>query len=87
VDLVADRLPVREWRFDGVRIVVAHQLDAAGQNKDGLRVGQAIIKHLETAWRQPDEGIWEVRGGRRHFVHSKVMAWVRAWNRASNNSP
>ena len=31
---------------------------------------------LETGWQQPDEGIWEVRGPRRHFVHSKVMAWV-----------
>ncbi|MCJ2103504.1 glycoside hydrolase family 15 protein [Methylobacterium sp. E-046] len=48
---------------------------------DGLRVGLAILDHLEQAWRQPDEGIWEVRGGRRHFVHSKVMAWV-AFDRA-----
>jgi GH15 family glucan-1,4-alpha-glucosidase len=43
---------------------------------------QAILEHLETAWREPDEGIWEVRGGRRHFTHSKVMAWV-AFDRAS----
>ncbi|MEO6715584.1 MAG: glycoside hydrolase family 15 protein [Mycobacteriales bacterium] len=35
-----------------------------------------LLNHLETAWRQPDEGIWEVRGPRRHFTHSKVMAWV-----------
>ncbi|MDG4863184.1 glycoside hydrolase family 15 protein [Streptomyces sp. T-3] len=35
-----------------------------------------LIRHLETHWDQPDEGIWEVRGPRRHFVHSKVMAWV-----------
>lgn len=35
-----------------------------------------MIEHLETIWQQPDDGIWEVRGGRRHFVHSKVMAWV-----------
>jgi GH15 family glucan-1,4-alpha-glucosidase len=35
-----------------------------------------LLEHLETAWRQPDEGIWEVRGPRRHFTHSKVMAWV-----------
>ena len=32
-------------------------------------------------WRDPDEGIWEIRGPRRHFVHSKVMAWV-AFDRA-----
>jgi GH15 family glucan-1,4-alpha-glucosidase len=35
-----------------------------------------ILDVLESAWREPDEGIWEVRGGRRHFTHSKVMAWV-----------
>jgi GH15 family glucan-1,4-alpha-glucosidase len=41
----------------------------------------AMIRHLETIWDQPDDGIWEVRGGRRHFTHSKVMAWV-AFDRA-----
>jgi GH15 family glucan-1,4-alpha-glucosidase len=35
-----------------------------------------LIEHLETVWRQPDDGIWEVRGPRRHFVESKVMAWL-----------
>ncbi|MEU5402549.1 glycoside hydrolase family 15 protein [Streptomyces sp. NPDC005963] len=35
-----------------------------------------LIQYLEDHWREPDEGIWEVRGPRRHFVHSKVMAWV-----------
>lgn len=35
-----------------------------------------VIDFVETAWQRPDDGIWEVRGGRRHFVHSKVMAWV-----------
>jgi GH15 family glucan-1,4-alpha-glucosidase len=35
-----------------------------------------LIDYLEKHWREPDEGIWEVRGPRRHFVHSKVMAWV-----------
>jgi GH15 family glucan-1,4-alpha-glucosidase len=41
----------------------------------------ALILHLEKIWREPDEGIWEVRGGPRHFTHSKVMAWV-AFDRA-----
>jgi GH15 family glucan-1,4-alpha-glucosidase len=41
------------------------------------------ISGLATAWRQPDEGIWEVRGGRQHFVYSKVMAWV-AFDRAAS---
>ncbi|WP_256107053.1 glycoside hydrolase family 15 protein [Streptomyces sp. ODS05-4] len=35
-----------------------------------------LIRYLEDHWNEPDEGIWEVRGPRRHFVHSKVMAWV-----------
>ncbi|MCZ9345359.1 glycoside hydrolase family 15 protein, partial [Streptomyces sp. TRM76130] len=36
------------------------------------------LEFLRTAWRLPDEGLWEVRGGRRQFVHSKVMSWVAA---------
>ncbi|MGZ8455282.1 MAG: glycoside hydrolase family 15 protein [Gemmatirosa sp.] len=36
----------------------------------------AMVAHLETVWHQPDEGLWEVRGGRQHFTHSKVMTWV-----------
>ena len=40
-----------------------------------------MLEHLETIWDQPDDGIWEVRGGRKHFTHSKVMAWV-AFDRA-----
>ena len=36
----------------------------------------AIIEHLEQIWQQPDDGIWETRGGRKHFTYSKVMAWV-----------
>lgn len=37
---------------------------------------RTMIAHLATIWEQPDEGIWEVRGGRRHFTFSKIMAWV-----------
>ncbi len=44
-------------------------------------IGRAFLDHLETVWRQPDEGIWEVRGRRQHFTYSKVMAWV-AFDRA-----
>jgi GH15 family glucan-1,4-alpha-glucosidase len=36
----------------------------------------AMLVHLENIWQQPDEGIWETRGGRQHFTFSKVMAWV-----------
>ncbi|HEV2309414.1 MAG TPA: glycoside hydrolase family 15 protein [Acidimicrobiia bacterium] len=72
------------------------QLDVFGEIADTLHVtrklgiqpspgvkgiGQAIVDFLEDGWRQPDEGIWEVRGPRRHFTHSKVMAWV-AFDRA-----
>jgi GH15 family glucan-1,4-alpha-glucosidase len=35
-----------------------------------------LLEHLRKIWRQPDHGIWEVRGKQRHFTHSKVMAWV-----------
>jgi GH15 family glucan-1,4-alpha-glucosidase len=45
---------------------------------DAWRVESALMDFLESAWKQPDEGIWEVRGPRRHFTHSKVMAWVAA---------
>jgi GH15 family glucan-1,4-alpha-glucosidase len=44
----------------------------------------AVFEHLTTAWREPDEGIWEIRGQPQHFVHSKVMAWV-AFDRAAND--
>jgi GH15 family glucan-1,4-alpha-glucosidase len=37
---------------------------------------KSLLDYLEKAWQRPDDGIWEVRGGRRHFTHSKVMAWV-----------
>jgi GH15 family glucan-1,4-alpha-glucosidase len=75
------------------------QLDVYGEiadamfqaRKGGLRplkrsyaVRQALLDHLATCWREPDEGIWEVRGGRQHFVHSKVMAWV-AFDRAAHS--
>src|SRR5580704_7679670 len=52
-----------------------------------VRIGNAAVDQrqllvfLEKHWHEPDEGIWEVRGPRRHFVHSKVMAWV-AFDRA-----
>ena len=45
------------------------------------RLTQRIFDWLESGWREPDEGIWEVRGPPRHFTHSKVMAWV-AFDRA-----
>ncbi|MFJ3789819.1 glycoside hydrolase family 15 protein [Kitasatospora sp. NPDC090091] len=39
---------------------------------------RALMDYLERHWQEPDEGLWEVRGGRQHFVHSKVMSWVAA---------
>jgi GH15 family glucan-1,4-alpha-glucosidase len=47
----------------------------------GWALQRALVRHLETAWTQPDSGIWEVRGPERHFTHSKVMCWV-AFDRA-----
>jgi GH15 family glucan-1,4-alpha-glucosidase len=43
---------------------------------DAWRTMKVLAKYLEKTWREPDEGIWEVRGPRQHFTHSKVMAWV-----------
>ena len=43
---------------------------------DHQGVALAMLEFLETGWEKPDEGIWEMRGPRRHFVHSKMMAWV-----------
>jgi GH15 family glucan-1,4-alpha-glucosidase len=42
----------------------------------GWEPAKAVIEHIERVWQMPDDGIWEVRGGRRHFTHSKMMAWV-----------
>jgi GH15 family glucan-1,4-alpha-glucosidase len=72
------------------------QLDVYGEVMDTLHLARlaglppepeawqvqvALLKFLEAHWEQPDEGLWEVRGPRRHFTHSKVMAWV-AFDRA-----
>jgi GH15 family glucan-1,4-alpha-glucosidase len=72
------------------------QLDVYGEVLDALYQGRVhglraeaqpwalqrkLLEHLETAWREPDEGLWEIRGRRRHFTHSKVMCWV-AFDRA-----
>jgi GH15 family glucan-1,4-alpha-glucosidase len=45
-------------------------------SEDAWRVQGVLMRFLEKGWKEPDEGIWEVRGPRRHFTHSKVMAWV-----------
>jgi GH15 family glucan-1,4-alpha-glucosidase len=50
-------------------------------DKHGWSLQRQLLDFLEKHWDEPDEGIWEVRGPRRHFVHSKVMAWV-AFDRA-----
>jgi GH15 family glucan-1,4-alpha-glucosidase len=47
----------------------------AGDNP-AWRFQLALMNYLQDGWREPDDGIWEVRGPRRHFTHSKVMAWV-----------
>jgi GH15 family glucan-1,4-alpha-glucosidase len=72
------------------------QIDVYGEVMDALYQSRAhglarelpawelqktLLGYLERAWKEPDDGIWEIRGERRHFVHSKVMAWV-AFDRA-----
>ena len=42
----------------------------------GWNLQKCLVDHLATIWEEPDEGIWEVRGGPQHFTYSKVMAWV-----------
>jgi GH15 family glucan-1,4-alpha-glucosidase len=51
------------------------------RNEPALALQEILLEHLEQIWQEPDEGIWEVRGPKRHFTHSKVMAWV-AFDRA-----
>ncbi|HZO13845.1 MAG TPA: glycoside hydrolase family 15 protein, partial [Polyangiaceae bacterium] len=46
------------------------------QEESAMGPALKLIDFLAAAWQRPDDGIWEVRGGRRHFVHSKMMAWV-----------
>ena len=55
-----------------------HQARKGGlaPEESGWELQIAIVKHLEDAWKKPDEGIWEVRSGPENFVYSKVMAWV-----------
>ena len=72
------------------------QLDVYGEVMDALHqarkhgiaredaawdLQRALLKHLATCWQEADEGLWEVRGPRRHFTHSKMMCWV-AFDRA-----
>jgi GH15 family glucan-1,4-alpha-glucosidase len=54
----------RSWRMNGA------------PPSDEWALERALVESLEQLWEQPDEGIWEVRGPRRHFTHSKLMAWV-----------
>ncbi|MGZ4289740.1 MAG: glycoside hydrolase family 15 protein [Gaiellaceae bacterium] len=62
---------------------VLHQARAHGLDPDdhAWALQRTLLDFLEGAWDQPDEGLWEVRGPRRHFTHSKVLAWV-AFDRA-----
>ncbi|HEX4767861.1 MAG TPA: glycoside hydrolase family 15 protein [Lichenihabitans sp.] len=50
-------------------------------DENGWKLERALVEHLETIWQDPDEGIWEVRGGRRQFTASKAMVWA-AFDRA-----
>jgi GH15 family glucan-1,4-alpha-glucosidase len=47
-----------------------------GGREDAWPATRGLIEFIDRAWQRPDDGIWEVRGGRRHFTHSKLMAWV-----------
>ncbi len=57
------------------------QKNLAAHGEEDFRVLALLLEHLEKIWREPDEGIWEMRGGRQQFTYSKMMAWV-AFDRA-----
>src|SRR5258708_1517626 len=78
IPTAADRCPWRGHRCDGSGAQGRH-----GNHRAGRALRPVVLEYLSKAWRELDEGIWEVRGGRQHFVHSKVMAWV-AFDRAAN---
>nr|WP_237183410.1 glycoside hydrolase family 15 protein [Pollutimonas thiosulfatoxidans] len=82
-----DSQPVRV----GNAAATQRQLDVYGEVADAMEqaikgrlpahprieaIAEVIVPFLEQAWREPDEGIWEIRAERQHFTHSKVMAWV-----------
>ncbi|MDJ0356276.1 glycoside hydrolase family 15 protein [Paenarthrobacter sp. PH39-S1] len=73
----ADQLQLDVWGevLDGLSLTRNALLKA---NDDSWGVQTALMEHLEGAWDQPDNGLWEMRGPRRHFTHSKVMTWVAA---------
>jgi len=70
----------RQFQLDvyGEVLDLLHQASREGLPHEAAswEMERRIVDVLESTWREPDEGIWEVRGGRRHFTHSKVMAWV-----------
>ena len=51
------------------------------EERTAWQLQKTLLRYLDRMWQEPDEGIWEIRGERRHFVHSKVMGWV-AFDRA-----
>src|SRR5215210_2832294 len=61
--------------MDTLWLARAYGLDP---NEDAWRMQTKLMDWLETGWSRPDEGLWEVRGPRQHFTHSKVLAWVAA---------
>lgn len=88
-----DSVPVRigngaadQFQLDvyGEVFSAMHEARAVGMapNADAWALQRAMADYVERHWQDPDEGIWEMRGGRRHFVHSKIMAWV-AFDRAA----
>jgi GH15 family glucan-1,4-alpha-glucosidase len=63
--------------YGEVALAAAATVEHLGTLKGHMwRRWMAVVEHVAAIWREPDDGIWEARGPRRHFVHSKVMAWV-----------
>jgi GH15 family glucan-1,4-alpha-glucosidase len=65
--------------FGEVMDALHHALEGGIPGSDeAWRLQAALVEHLARVWREPDQGIWEMRGPPQHFTHSKVMAWVAA---------
>lgn len=70
----ADQLQLDVWGelLDGLALT----RETIGPGRDAWAVQRALLDHLREIWERPDNGLWEMRGPRRHFTHSKLMCWV-----------
>jgi len=73
----SDQLQLDVWGETLDALFLARQAGLPA-DRDAWALQVALMNYLESGWCQPDNGLWEVRGDRRHFTHSKVRAWAAA---------